>query len=62
MKTGGPRGKSLDVPSSVSASSMKMKTHVNKTANADATLSMTKSHPLHSGRKVTNSYSAYKAN
>lgn len=59
---GGPRGKTLDKASSVSSSSMKMKTHVNKTSNSDATLSMTKSHPLHTGKKTTNSYSAYKAN
>lgn len=72
MKKGGKMGGSLDKPSSVSSNSMKNMPAANtknmyKTGspykdNSDATLSMTKSHPLHEGKKSSNPYSAYKAN
>lgn len=61
MKKGGKMGGSMDKPSSVAPSSNKLKTHVNAPSKSSG-LDMTKAHPLHSGRKITNSYSAYKAN
>lgn len=61
MKKSGKMNGSMDKPSSVSVSSMKMKTHV-AAPNKAGKLDMTKSHPLHTGRQTKNSYSAYKAN
>lgn len=72
MKKGAGMGGSLDKPSSVSGNSMKNMPAANtkniykagSPYNSDKTtpLNMTKSHPLHQGRKITNKYSAYKAN
>lgn len=60
MKSG-KTGGNMDKPSSVTASSMKMRTHV-ATPNNAGKLDMTKAHPLHEGKMSKNSYSAYKAN
>lgn len=72
MKKGAGMGGSLDKPSSVNSNSMKVMPAANAKSlykagspyNSDKTtgLSMTKSHPLHQGKQVTNKYSAYKAN
>ena len=61
MKKGAGMNGSMDKPSSVTKTSTKMMTHVKAPSKASG-LDMTKAHPLHTGRKTTNTYSAYKAN
>jgi hypothetical protein len=72
MAKRGKTGGEMDKPSSVSTSSMKVM-HASNAKNMNdsgtpykkapsASLSMTKTHPLHEGKKSKNSYSAYKAN
>lgn len=63
MAKGGKRGGSMDKPSSVQPTSMKMTSHV-KAPSSASKLDMTKSHPLHNGKQSSGmkNYSPYEAN